>query len=158
MKGWNDEMRKMIGKRMLCLLLAAVMLMAGCGKQESIQGQSNEDNSNEQQSTMGRYVETETDLPEQMKDIISFYQVSDRKLAIVDRQGKILLSEDNGTTWESHNSPRIQEKMPRSYIMDIKMDSKGTTGIIYMENSGEGEEAARIYIKCFFAMCTSFAG
>ncbi len=32
--------------------------------------------------------------------------------------------------------------MPRSYIMDIKMDSKGTTGIIYMENSGEGEEAA----------------
>lgn len=48
MKGWNDEMRKMIGKRMLCLLLAAVMLMAGCGKQESIQGQSNEDNSNEQ--------------------------------------------------------------------------------------------------------------
>ena len=77
MKGWNDEMRKMIGKRMLCLLLAAVMLMAGCGKQESIQGQSNEDNSNEQQTTMGRYVETETDLPEQMKDIISFYQISD---------------------------------------------------------------------------------
>lgn len=135
-------MRKMIGKRMLCLLLAAVMLMAGCGKQESIQGQSNEDNSNEQQTTMGRYVETETDLPEQMKDIINFYQISDGKLAIVDRQGKILLSEDNGTTWESHNSPWIQEKMPRSYIMDIKMDSKGTTGIIYMENSGEGEEAA----------------
>ncbi len=51
-----------------------------------------------QQTVMGRYMEKAAEISEQMEDIIGIYRMSDEKLAIVDRQGKFLLSEDNGTT------------------------------------------------------------
>ena len=132
-----------------------ILLTAGCGKQdgtESPKGEGRGKGSDGQQAAVGMYVETETDLPVQMDDIAGIYKIPEGKLVVIDRQGELLVSEDNGVTWESSSRQWMKERAASSYIMDIKMDSKGVLGIIYAENGEEGldmqEPATPSVLKC----------
>lgn len=131
-------MEKM-GKRIICLLLAITILVSGCGQQEGGDKSSGEER-NGRPAAMGRYVETETDLSAHMENAAGIYKMSDETLTIIGRQGEILRSEDKGNTWEEGGRQWIQEKAANAYIMDVKIDSKGTAGIIYVENDGEGND------------------
>lgn len=134
-------MRKKIGKRFISLLLAiVVLLMAGCGKTDGTEkgGGSNDSRDNDgQQATMGRYVETETDLSERLERPTGIYRMPDGKLVIIDLQGEFLVSEDNGNVWENSSRQWIQDKAADCYLMDVKIDEKGVIGIIYAEKGGE---------------------
>lgn len=127
-------MKVIMKKRVMSLLLSGMMIgLAGCGKTdgtECTQAQRGED------ITMGRYVETETNLPVQMEEVESLYKMSDGKLVILDRQGQFLISEDYGATWTEEDRSWIKEKASSCYVMDIKINAKGIMGIIYVE----GEE------------------
>ncbi len=134
-------MRKKIGKRFISLLLAiVVLLMAGCGKTDGTEkgGGSNDSRDNDgQQATMGRYVETETDLSERLERPTGIYRMPDGKLVIIDLQGEFLVSEDNGNVWENSSRQWIQDKAADCYLMDVKIDEKGVIGIIYAEKGRE---------------------
>ncbi len=144
MSGKDGEMMKRTGKKIICLLIVITMLlMAGCGKQDgagSAKGDNRADNDGKQ-TVMGRYVEAERELPEQLEEAIGIWKMSDGKLAMIGSQGEILVSEDNGASWESNDRQWIREKAANSYIMDVKMSQKGVVGIIYAENS-EAESTA----------------
>lgn len=125
-------------KRLLCLLSVIVILISGCG-QETVE-KSDAEEGNIRQTIKGRYVEEEIDLSAYMENAAGIYKISDGKLMIIGGQGEILISEDNGSTWEGGNRQWIEEKAADSYIMDVKIDSKGTAGIIYAENGGDAND------------------
>lgn len=114
-------MRKSMKKRMLCLLMAAVMvvLATGCGgksTQENPTPQGGEESpaSDEAQekkqaidevtpsenTAMGRYVEEEADLSENLSTPLSMQRLSDGSIMILDQYNFPMVSKDNGLTWE----------------------------------------------------------
>ena len=123
-----------------CFILAIAILLAGCGKQEGEKEQDNGREGNAEQVTMGRYVEEETDLSSYMEKAAGIYKMSDGKLMVIGNQGEIIISKDNGNTWENDSRQWIKEKASNAYIMDVKIDSKGTAGVIYAEGGKEGED------------------
>lgn len=136
-------MKQKADRKLISIFAAAVMLiMTGCG------GQKNEENTEGyggtegggSQAAMGRYMEREADLSGQMEEIAGIYRMYDGKLAITDGQGKFLVSEDNGTTWENIERQWVQDKAAGMYIMDAKMDPDGTMGMIYAEECAEGDD------------------
>ena len=143
--GLTGRRGKMTGKKLVSLLLAiSILLMAGCGKQDGTEeaGGTGSGNDDGQQVTMGRYTEVETDLSAQIGNAAGLYKTPDGKFMIVDRQGDFLVSADGGASWTESTRQWITEKRAGAWIMDVKMDSRGTLGIIYAENGGEesGEE------------------
>lgn len=140
-----EQMRIRTEKKLIFFVFMAVILFTtGCTKQNKEADDGGDRDG--QQTVMGRYMEKEAEISEQMEDIIGIYRMSDEKLAIVDRQGKFLLSEDNGTTWRSDYRKWMKEKADHAYIMDAKMDSKGIIGVIYAEN-GEND-TTELSLKC----------
>lgn len=122
-------------KKLVCLTaVSALLLMAGCGKQD---GAEAGDDGTEGQVTMGRYVETEVPLPEGILEVTNLYRTAGGKLMLTDREGEMFVSEDNGAGWERSDRQWLREKVADGYLMDVKEDSKGIMGIIYAENDGE---------------------
>ena len=136
-------MKKATGSgRLFLLFIMIILLIPGCGKQEGMKDAAGLDSGEEsggEQTTMGRYVETETDLPVQLEGPAGIYKMSAGKLVIFDGQGSFLVSENNGTSWESSSRQWILQKAADAYVMDAKMDSKGTIGMIYAENTEESD-------------------
>lgn len=122
-------------KKLICILSAIVILLTGCGQNGATEQHGTEDGDG-QQTVMGRYVEEETDLSAYMEKAAGIYKMPDGTLMVIGRQGEMLISDDHGSTWESSNRQWIQEKASSSYIMDVKIDSQGTAGIIYAEDDG----------------------
>ncbi len=130
-------MRKETGKRVIGLWIGITMLlMTGCGSQSNLEEMEG------QQTTMGRYVESEATLPVQLDGIAGFHKVSDGRLMILGRQGEVLVSEDDGVSWKSSDRQWLIEKASVSHIMDVKMDSRGVMGILYVENDSENNEGS----------------
>lgn len=124
-------MKKNSGKRLICLLLAALMtLAAGCTS--VTEGSSSAaPTGGEPDAAMGRYAEEEIDLGEMVGTVSGMRRLSDGTLLITDRQMGVLKSKDNGTTWESENSDWLEDKLSATYVMDVQMTEDGTLGIIY---------------------------
>lgn len=143
----TEERMEKMRKKFICLLLVILILISGCVRQDGEKSQGNGEHGNEQQAVMGRYVEEETDLSAYLDNAAGIYKMSDGKLMVIGKQGEILTSEDNGSTWKSTDRQWIQEKAASSYIMDVKIDSKGTVGIIYAENDREDDEMSNSMIQ-----------
>ena len=135
-------MKKENGKKFICFLFALILMISGCGKQDGAKNGGGRDynEGGGQPMIMGRYVEKETDLSGQIEKAAGLYGISDGKLVLVGSEGELLLSEDNGNTWENSSRQWIQELPADSWLMDVKIDSKGTIGIIYAENDMEKRE------------------
>ncbi len=134
-----EETKKRTGVRFITVLsVIGMLLVTGCSAQDGPgamkQGSGDQ---REQQTVKGRYVETEMELPVEVEDVLGMYKVSDDRLLIIDRQGKMLVSEDNGGTWQENSRQWLQERASDAYILDAKVDSKGVMGIIYAENEKE---------------------
>ena len=139
-------------KRIVCLLLSAVILMtAGCGntdqgKNEPSLEETENSESNSSNIAMGRYVEEEIDLSESLENVKGMKKISDGRLKITDSFSGVWESIDNGTSWESASSQWLEEKLYNAYIMDVQIRDDGTLGIIYDDYeetlSLEGEQEA----------------
>ncbi len=152
-------MKKTTGSgRLFLLFIMIILLIPGCGKQEGMKDAAGLDSGEEsggEQTTMGRYVETETDLPVQLEGPAGIYKMSAGKLVIFDGQGSFLVSENNGTSWESSSRQWILQKAADAYVMDAKMDSKGTIGMIYAENTEESDTSESMFqsvLNCVLLM------
>lgn len=158
-------MRKSMKKRMLCLLMAAVMvvLATGCGgkstqENPTPQGGGESPASDEAQekkqaidevtpsenTAMGRYVEEETDLSENLGTPLSMQRLSDGSIMILDQYHFPMVSKDNGLTWEVKETEWFKERETKSYyVHHAKASPDGTIGILY---SGSGDDIDNV--KC----------
>lgn len=152
-------MKQKTVKRVVCLLLSAVMLMtAGCGNTDqgkndsSLEGAGNSENdSDHSNAVMGRYVEEEIDLSESLENVKGMKKYSDGKLEITDSFSGVWESIDNGASWENASFQWLKEKLYNAYIMDLQTSVDGTLGIIYddyeetlsVEDEQEAEEEAK---------------
>lgn len=101
-------------KKLVCLAaVAALLLTAGCGKQD---GTEAGDDSTEGQVTMGRYVETEVPLPEGILEVTNLYRTAGGKLMLTGREWEMFASEDNGAGWERSDRQWLREK--EAYVED----------------------------------------
>ncbi|MDE6738888.1 MAG: hypothetical protein K2K07_07330, partial [Lachnospiraceae bacterium] len=149
-------------KKIISLMLAGSMVfaMAGCGGGSGGSdsgvggvgqnvdmadgGQENESSGGNGPAAMGRYVEEETDLSEQTTFPMDLCVREDGSLVILDRNTGMLVSRDQGVTWESE-MPEWYMAMREegTYINSMCMAPDGTVAAITadMGNSAPAEES-----------------
>lgn len=113
------------------------------GEQEQNGGTQSPDS-----QAMGRYVEDVTDLSDRISGRRNrLFQLADGKLVITDGNKPLLVSGDNGITWEAEKQPwlsRLEEK--DSYVVDIAIGKDSTTAVVLGEMDENGEYRQRALV------------
>lgn len=144
MKKWN-KLRK------LSLLLAGSMLLSatGCGGDESgkAAGEGEENTSldvkeeNTQDVAKGRYVETQITMPDGLNTIEEMVRLSDGSVALLNPdKGSLLISKDNGDSWEEKALPALAEQTGKETI-EITSRTVAPDGAVFFSYV-DWEEAA----------------
>ncbi len=157
-------MKKMYLRKTVCFLLVLSMIvaLAGCDSGNStasgsradadngIDGSGNMDSVSGDVDTveadgaaaMGRYVEKELDLTEFLANSDGnrgLRRRLDGSLVILSTIGGLVVSEDEGATWQTEAPDWFQAiKQEEKYIIDMDMAADGTMAVLY--NSGWAEE------------------
>ena len=127
---------------MILLFAMIITMLSGCGNKlnvdnssEKSEEQSAEESTEETENNtaMGRYVESVIDLSESLLgQKQSICKLTDGRLAIMDSYAGKLVSEDGGLTWTKETLAWHDEMMAAgTYIMDIKTDAAGNSYVIY---------------------------
>ncbi|MDE7281988.1 MAG: ABC transporter substrate-binding protein [Lachnospiraceae bacterium] len=148
-------------RRIPALLLATIMLftcLTGCGKTNadsvngtdgtlSENGGGSGSDSQGGNTARGRYVEEVTDLSDRLCGHGNrIYKLSDGRLVITDNYKPLLISDDNGATWNEDNREwRTRMLDEETYIMDIAIGVDNTAAVIFNDDSSEGEEEEYIF-------------
>lgn len=147
-------------KKLISLLLAAcvVFTTAGCGGEAD--GQKTDGGSTTEPMTesgtkgsegatgdepvaMGRYVEEETDLTEFSDSPMDLCVRQDGKLVIMDRSVGMIVSEDQGNTWNIETPDWLADFMKDGmWISGMCMAPDGTVAVSYYEGDTNAEEPA----------------
>ncbi|MBD5524122.1 MAG: hypothetical protein HDR04_06850 [Lachnospiraceae bacterium] len=136
-------------KKIISILLAGTMVfaMTGCGGGSggtdggaggvgqnvgtSDGGQENESSGENGPAAMGRYVEEETDLSEQITYPMDLCAREDGSLVILDKNAGTLVSKDQGVTWESEMPEWYMAMREKgTYINSMCMAPDGTVAVI----------------------------
>ena len=148
-------------KKLLSILLAAAMVLSvvGCGGDDGTTGPSGADGANvgggadsqqdtqsgenadgDGQTAMGRYVEEEFDLSEQLSQPLAMCMLEDGSIVILDSDAGVLMSKDQGTTW-SDETPEwfITMKNEKAYITSMAMAPDGTAAVSYDSDMGDDD-------------------
>ena len=148
-------------KKLFSILLAAAMVLsvAGCGGDDSTAGPSGadgvsvgngadsqqgtpsgEDTGGDGQTAMGRYVEVEYDLSEQLSRPRVMRMLEDGSLVILDANTGILVSNDRGATW-SDDTPDwfTAMKNEQIYITSMDIAPDGTVVVSYNPASDDND-------------------
>lgn len=143
------------------VLVMVVIMISGCSQnqagEEDITAVGNQEENNSsgealsgenENTAMGRYTEEEIDLSQNLIVVNALGRLEDGSLLLTDLYAGLWVSKDSGTTWEPKNVPYYNELQEReAYIMDVKMSSDGTLGIIYDDLSGEELDTQCVLIK-----------
>ena len=152
------------GKKFFAICLALMMLagvLGGCGNGAASsvgeQGAAAKDTAGAQSSAgetdgttqaddedasgepvaMGRYVETESDISEQVGIAHGITVLADGRLLIPEEKTGQLLSSDGGKSWEAKPIPGIDSMAAftkENYIFDMAAASDGTVAVLYVKN------------------------
>lgn len=140
-------MKKKQARKVVCLLLAVMMMLAGCtGGIEESSGENSQGKLAE--TEMGRYVEEEEDLSEVLKNVSGMKRFSDGSIRIVDKMSGVQVSKNNGETWERESNGWLDGKLEAAYVMDVQIREDGTIGVIYEDyeedsmEEGSGEDGS----------------
>ena len=124
--------------RLFLLFLCVFLLLcitSGCGKLNlSDTNQPNiTANVNADDTGMGRYTETITDLPDNLSGSVSkLFKLTDGSLVLTDTNAPFLISKDSGTSWlPDERSWHTHLLNNGAYIMDIAVGSDNTAAVIY---------------------------
>lgn len=149
-------------KKIISLLLAASMVfaMAGCGGDDAGTdeqganvniGDNSEEIGNTEESgskdgntgdgptAMGRYVEEQIDVSEQATGATDLCVREDGKLVIVDRNVGMLVSEDQGTTWNTE-TPDWLADYQEHWISSMCMAPDGTVALTYYVGDSNSDD------------------
>ncbi len=151
-------------KRVFSILIVFSLIagmIAGCGSNTDSQGEKDAgretnvatENGNEksddqndvteennENTAMGRYVETAIDLSEYCVRSDMINKRTDGALVIQDYYNPMLISKDNGETWEQEDTEWFSKLMENdTYIMDMAYGPDGTAVVLYNKNSDDDE-------------------
>lgn len=145
---------------LFCAGAMAVSLLAGCGRGgdagDSTAGlpEQKEEKKNtaaaEEENTeksMGRYLEKEMTLPEEISEMVQFpvpyiRKLENGNLMLAEKEAGKYISPDNGETWESEGNP-WKDTAKELYVTDMAISPEGAVtmlGIPTIKDSGEGAE------------------
>ena len=148
-------------KRVFSILIVFSLIagmIAGCGGNTDSQGEkdtgretnASEENENgggqndaaeedSENTAMGRYVETAIDLSEYCIRTDMINKRTDGALVIQDYYNPMLISKDNGETWEQEDTEWFSKLMENdTYIMDMAYGPDGTAVVLYDKNADDG--------------------
>lgn len=150
-------------KKIISLLLTASMVfaMTGCGgegagtdeqgvnaniednnKETGNTGEAGQKDNNAGESgstAMGRYVEEQIDVSEQAAGALQLCMREDGKLVIVDRNVGMLVSEDQGATWNPE-TPDWLADYQEHWISSMCMAPDGTVALTYYNGDSNADE------------------
>ncbi len=134
-------------KKWITLLCVTALLFTGCSaqKEEKQEGQAGNDGKKEEtgaeneetgEKSMGRYIESEIELPEEITTMNEFptaylQMLEDGRPELVELLAGKYISEDNGETWKAESAPWLYEVTHNSYIEDIALAPDGSMAIIH---------------------------
>ena len=95
-------------------------------------------------TAMGRYVETVTDLSEFCNMIAGVTRFSDGSLQVTDLSGTKMTLADGASEWEPDKISWFKELNSR-YVISISYGEDGTAGIIYKPEKAESDSADSFY-------------
>ena len=99
----------------------------------------------EENTAMGRYVETVTDLSEFCNTVTGVTRFSDGSVQISDSNGTIMTLADGGTEWEPDKISWFND-LNLSYVFSLSYGEDGTAGMIYKpEKEEESERSDSFY-------------
>ncbi len=139
-----------------CLMIGAVICLQGCGKKENIpadQGNragtdevlTQEEGNEDKEQAMGRYLEEEIMLPEEMTEsnypTMCLQKLDTGELALIEQKAGMYLSEDQGESWSRKEAPWLKE-LQMAYISHMAIAPNGAVAIIYSPPSEETEETS----------------
>lgn len=136
-------------KRGMALVLAmTLLLLSGCSGRKNDKDQPAEEAENE--TTMGRYVEEEISLPEEIQTAGGYPRaviqiMEDGSLGVLEQYAGLYVSGDQGKTWEKKETPWL-EQLDQAYIAHMALAPDGSAAVIYSERIEESEEAASTYV------------
>ena len=145
-------------KKCMAVILAAALLLAGCGNTDStpkednsakttaeVQTANEEEVSSESGSedvkAMGRYVETEQDISELSSNAVRFSQMEDGTLYICDGTGSIYVSTDEGQNWSPYiieSFEQFMEEKDNCWFSDMEMAADGS--LLGITNASDNPE------------------
>ncbi len=148
----------------LCAASLLILSLSGCGPKladnntQSVQKNEGENSvggkkegqepvdsegqkSSEENTAMGRYVESAVDMSEYCASSFRITRLQDGTLVIPDRYNGKIVSKDNGVTWQQEEMEWLTEIAVKkeSYIASISCGTDGSFGVIY-EDGSKGEE------------------
>ena len=148
--------RKRNGKRLSAGILAVVMavaLLGGCGNNETADGNMPDDRpegretdgagrqsqSQADGTAMGRYLEEVTDMSENLSGYRNgIYRLSDGRLVITDPEKHMLVSADDGITWEQDRQDWLAVILRDGFASEYNVGAEGSVGVVYMKQSPAG--------------------
>lgn len=156
----NKSKNRMKCKRRIVSILMAIVMaltMAGCGNGDAGEGtnddatapigdsggtqsQGSDSASADGQTAMGRYVEEEIDLSGQLTLPLTMQMMTDGSIVIMDGYKGILVSEDQGATWNEEMPDWLAEIIDQDvYINSMAMTPDGIAVVNYDETAGDEE-------------------
>ena len=137
-------------KKILGISLAMVLTigsLAGCSAKSGQEGGSQEGAESSDGTAMGRYLETEVNLPEEAPLLMGICKLEDGSLRIAARneqaENSFWRSKDNGETWEKEAD--FPEELKKSYITSLAMSPTGTSAVISMDVSNDEDILYSVY-------------
>ncbi len=151
-------MRKRCGRIAACLLAGAMLLLQGCaGKDNGTSGQpGGGDGTNETpvsaaeggsggERSMGRYLEKEMTLPEDVEygssyPTLCLQKLETGELVLIEQTAGMYISRDNGESWEMKEAPWLRE-LREAYIAHLSIAPDGSVSVVYSPPHDETEGA-----------------
>lgn len=141
---------------LFCAGIMTASLLAGCGKagedtvaapeQEEVKKNTVVEEEEDTEKSMGRYLEKEMALPEEIIETVSYpvpyiKKLENGDLLLAEKTAGRYLSSDGGETWESDGNP-WGEAVANLYVTDMAISPEGAVVMLGIPTgSGEGSEA-----------------
>lgn len=152
-------MKKRYGRLMAYLMIGAMLFLSGCGSREGgsdmqpgdadvtneMPAEPAEDKSGGEKS-MGRYLEEEITLPEDLAygssyPTLCLQKLATGELALLEQTAGMYVSADNGKSWTRKETPWLRE-LREAWIAHMAIAPDGSVALIYSPPEEETEETA----------------
>lgn len=150
-------MKKQIRRFTACLLVGVMLLLQGCAGKEGTSAEESsqagtaqgadaaaEKETESGERTMGRYLEEEITLPEDIDYVDSprvfLKKLDTGELALIEQKTGMYLSSDQGESWSRKETPWLNE-LREVYLLDLTIAPNGAVAVSYMLPSDETKES-----------------
>lgn len=141
----NAWVREILGISLVVVL--TIGSMAGCSANQGDDNQGNSGGDSAADTAMGRFLETEVGLPEEVAVLLGVCKLEDGSLRVAGRNEKqengFWRSKDNGENWEKEAG--LPQELTKSYIINLALSPTGTSAVIVMDGTGLDDMAYNTY-------------